>query len=378
LPWDDKLLREVPVTSIMPTKITRRYFLKLSLLCSAGVIFLLSCVGLSKREKKVSYLSNPDLDTVKSDYPGNCFVNGRFVNLSRKADISFLKIIKWRFSSNPQQKEIDSDSYRLNVIRGNSFFDSNRDMIVWLGHASFLIRIDGVTFLTDPCLTNPVFVRRLSELPLDISSIKDVDYLLISHSHLDHLDSDSLEALDLKNTEALLPLGMKPLVRSVNRHVIIQEAGWYQKFNTPEGEPDVFMMPAQHWSNRSLWDQNEVLWGSYIIRGKKRCIYFAGDTAYSHHFRESAQLFPEIDICLMPVGAYKPDYIMKGSHVSPHEAVDAFRDLKGRVFVPMHYGTFTLSDEPPGEPLRILRHLESRDRIGGELRILDAGEVYNI
>jgi len=354
--------------------LTRRRFIQ-----SAAVALLAFLVPdkllAKKRGTKLRYLKNEALPLIQEGYPGNPFREGRFLNEISKPEVSFNTILKWRFSKNPQRDEKRKDTFSLNVKKGNSFFTEKKDMLVWLGHATWFIRLDGVTFLTDPCLEGPLFVKRLSELPCGIDEIKNIDYLLLSHSHRDHLHENSIKQLNLDNTEALVPLRMGTLLKKWRKDLIVQEAGWYQTCKTGAGKPAVTMMPAQHWSQRYTKDINEVLWGSYILKGSKRTIYFAGDTAYAPHFSKTGSLFPVIDIALMPIGAYKPAYIMKGSHMTPDEAVRAFHDLGAHTFVPMHYGTFDLADEPLGEPVRRLKNLDKAGKINGTLKAPGVGEI---
>ncbi|MCP4134593.1 MAG: hypothetical protein GY754_26705 [bacterium] len=361
---------------------SRKEFLRLS--ASGAASILLSSVGLSslfgsQQKENMEYLRNKNLETIKKGYKGNPFADGKFLNEEKGYSFSFSSIAKWKLSRNPQAKEKKNDRFKLTVIKNKSFLDSKEDMIVWLGHASFFIRIEGKTILTDPNLTSPPFVSRRSELPCEIEDIKGLDYLLISHNHLDHLDSDTLEDLDLKKTLALVPLRMGKLVKSFNEDVRVQEAGWYQKYNTGDDNIEIYFMPARHFSNRSLWDQNETLWGTFVIKTKKKTIFFGGDAAWSPtHFKETGSFFTDIDICLMPVGAYSPRYICKDCHVNPEESVRAFNDLKGKSFIPMHYGTFDTTDEPYGEPLRWTKKLEKENKINGELRVLDVGEAFSL
>jgi len=121
-----------------------------------------------------------------------------------------------------------------------------------------------------------------------------------------------------------------------------------------------------------------VLWGSFLIRSPRHTLYFAGDSAYGDHFGVIAQAVGNIDTCLLPIGGYKPPFIMQESHLAPAEAVTAFHDLRGRMLVPMHYGTYDLSDEPLSEPLREIRRLETQGDIAGTLRVLKIGEVLRL
>ncbi len=114
----------------------------------------------------------------------------------------------------------------------------------------------------------------------------------------------------------------------------------------------------------------------FLIKTKETSIYFAGDTGFGEHFNEINEIYDNIDYCLMPIGAYNPNKLMENSHISPTEAIDAFNNLKGGTFVPMHYGTYDLSDEPLGEPVRLL--LENKNKLKGSLKIADPGEILSL
>jgi L-ascorbate metabolism protein UlaG (beta-lactamase superfamily) len=320
-----------------------------------------------------SYVRNEKLPVVLEGYPGNVTNGGVFHDPDHEMDLSFFRIIKWKLSSNPQADEKKSDSYRLQVVRSPQIFTMKEDMLVWLGQASFLIRIDGKTLLLDPVVGDTAFNARKCDRSIEATDIKGIDYLLVSHTHFDHLDKYTIRNSNLSGTKALLPLRMGRLVHDFNPSLTVEEAGWFQKYKTDGVE--VYFLPARHWSARSLAERNRVLWGSYIIKGKNSTIYFAGDTAYGTHFAQIAKLFPKIDIALMPIGAYKPAYIMKQNHMSPEEAALASDDLKANVFVPMHYGTFDLSDEPLSEPLRRIKELSAAKQLDAELKILQPGQV---
>jgi L-ascorbate metabolism protein UlaG (beta-lactamase superfamily) len=116
------------------------------------------------------------------------------------------------------------------------------------------------------------------------------------------------------------------------------------------------------------------LWGAYVFRTKNKTIYYGGDSGYGNHFADAKKLFSTIDIAILGVGAYKPEWFMHPNHISPQDAVKAFHDLGAKTFIPMHYGTFDISDEPVGEPARLLKELEKNKAINGELKLLDLGE----
>ncbi len=354
---------------------SRKNFLRSAGALLTTLLFPGALPGKNRVKKRLTYHKNDHLVTLLDGYPGNPVVRGRFLNEVPKSPVTFSDVLKWRFSPNPQKEEKINDDYALRVRKGDRFFDSEDDMLVWLGHATWYIRLDGITYLTDPCLESPLFVKRLAALPCGIEDIRNVDYLLVSHSHRDHLDEDSIKKINFKKTTALLPLKMGEIIKGWKKGLSVQEAGWYQVYNTPEKHPRVSFLPAQHWSRRSIGDENEILWGSYLIQGREKTIYFGGDSALAPHFKKIGRLFPSIDIALLSIGAYKPPRIMKGSHTSPEEAVKAFADLGAKTFIPMHYGTFDLADEPLGEPVRKLNRLCAGGKVAGDVLIPDVGEV---
>jgi len=356
-------------------KINRRNFIKL---IGLWAINIMGCTNYHPRNSGDEIvLRNSELRTIKTGYGGNPYLNGSFCGqYASEAGDSLLRVLKWKLSSNPKAKKKKNDNFRLKVISHDSLPKGDDDYIIWLGHASFLIRLNGKNILLDPCFTSPPFVRRRSTLPCEVRNF-DVDYLLISHGHYDHLDSDSIKKLGNQNTIAFVPLMMSPLLYTMNKKIVAQEAGWYQQFNTGD-EIEIYLLPAYHWHKRTLSDLNSILWGSYIIKYKDKTIYFAGDSAYSSHFKEIGELFKEIDYAILPIGGYDPPFMMKDNHLNPEEAVQAYYDLNAKILIPMHFGTFDISDEPIGDPIRWLNRLIKARTFNGDVKILDVGEILRI
>ncbi len=325
-----------------------------------------------------TYLLNPELNTIDPDFKGNLFDKGQFRADGMTSEASYRKVLRWQLSKNPQKLEKEKDSFRVNVVPGRSFLSGQDNMIVWLGHASFFIRVNGIQMITDPCLKDLPIVKRKVGLPCSIKEMLGLDYMLISHGHRDHFDKDSISQLMHQNPQMqlLLPLKISDLFGKRKHQVAYQEAGWWQQYKVDT--LDLYFLPAKHWNRRGLTDFNQNLWGSFLIRTPQQSIYFAGDSGYAGHFKEIREKVGAPDICLMPVGAYKPSFIMQPAHMSPQEAVKAFQDLQGKVMIPMHYGTYDLSDEPLGEPVRILKQYQQENRIGGTLKMLAVGETFKI
>lgn len=306
---------------------------------------------------------NPQLKFIKEGYQGNPVVSGRFVNEDREFGAGFSKVLQWMFSKNPQRAEKKQDTLRLEARPDHTIFENGPDAFVWLGHASFLYRINNKLLLTDPCLYDLPGIKRQFPSPFRTHELKQLDYILLSHSHRDHFDSRSMREILRGNpgVKVYCPLKMQPLVHRVGgKH--ITEAGWYQEFPQDETGIRISFLPSKHWNRRYVHDTNRELWGAFWIGSEKQSIYFAGDTAYHTHFSDARQLLPALKHAFMPIGAYKPNYMMKSSHTSPQEAIQGFTDLGAQYFVPMHYGTYDLSDEPMSEPMNLVRAHLSRER----------------
>lgn len=261
------------------------------------------------------------------------------------------------------------------------------DMVVMLGHATVFIRLAGKQILIDPLLGNvPVpnltFLsssKRFSAFPIDPKKFVNLDYILVSHSHYDHCDKSSLKLIQKQNPKAkiLTGLRMQLLLQDWMPKHKIQEAGWFQKYNTDE-QVEIVFVPSCHWSNRGLNDANETLWGGFIIKSASKTIYFSGDSGYGNgtHFKKIGELFPNINLAMIGAGAFAPTWFMKYNHQEPADTIKTFQDCKAKRLIPFHFGTFDLSDEPLNEPALILEQLQKENKIGDdELKIVKFGEV---
>jgi L-ascorbate metabolism protein UlaG (beta-lactamase superfamily) len=324
-----------------------------------------------------AYKFNPALKFIKENINGNLYINGQFVFKDKIEKIPYQNLIKWLLHGNPQRREKNQDKFVPAIVSNNEFIKDQKSKIVWLGHSSFYIQIDKIRILTDPVFfaLAPVRMHRKHGLPCHISDLQNIDYILLSHGHRDHLDIPSLRKI-LKynpNVEVLCPLGFERMLQKIGFQKI-QEAAWWQRYNTKDIKID--FLPAKHWNRRHILDFNTTLWGSFAIQHQDLKIYFAGDTAYESHFKEIQQHYQDFDIALMPIGAYKPKFIMEWAHTSPEEAVMASNDLQAKIFIPMHYGTYDLSDEPASEPIKIIQNQKQEKRLEARLEILDVGEAF--
>jgi L-ascorbate metabolism protein UlaG (beta-lactamase superfamily) len=326
----------------------------------------------------VHYRRNEALRTIRPGYVGNKLIGAEFCNGEALFEPSFGTALRWQLTANPQKEEKKKDTWTPAVVPCAEAFFSADDMLVWLGHSCFLLRIKGVSLLFDPVLFSSLGLRHRHALPCRPEEVRNIDYLLLSHGHRDHLDEKSIKLLAQQNPQlkVLSSLGMAGLLRGMAPSLPVQEAGWWQQYDLgPDAPFEIYYLPASHWHRRGLGDLNKVLWGSFLIKTDDRILYFAGDTSYADHFEQIEQAFGPIDIVLMPIGAYKPAFMMSGSHVNPHEAAKAANVLRTGHVVPMHYGTFDLSDEPASEPLRLLTEVAAGGLLRGVLHAPAVGEI---
>ena len=240
--------------------------------------------------------------------------------------------------------------------------------VTWVGHSTLLIQLDGVNVLTDPHWSrraSPVSFggpRRLTPPGLRFEDLPPIHVVVISHDHYDHLDRETVKRLAATHRpKFLVPLGLKSWLAEIGV-TDVDELDWWDE-SRAHGLTFV-CVPARHFSGRTPWDRNQRLWSGWAVIGRERRLYFAGDTAYWRGLKEIGARLGPFDLAAIPIGAYLPPVIMKASHTTPEEALAALGDVRGRLFVPLHWGTFDLADEPPRDPPRRLQAEARRLHLG--------------
>jgi L-ascorbate metabolism protein UlaG (beta-lactamase superfamily) len=310
-----------------------------------------------EKKKIVGYCKNPDLEDIlpTAIWPGTPLdQDGRFINHEFPMENSFYDVIRWKLGPQPWKEAKKRDSFRHDVDQSGAFLQDDRDCIVWLGHASFFIRLSGKHILIDPVIGAPPTLRRKSVFPVDPALLSNIDYILLSHDHRDHLDKPSILRLSKQNPQAiwLAGLGMKDLLKSWTNSNQIFTAGWFQRFPALHPSLQMAFVPSRHWAKRELHKTNYRLWGGFVLQNEKHTLYFGGDSGLGNHFQMTKEAFGSIDYFLVGIGAYEPKWFMAPNHMSPHDACEIIRQIQPRHTLAMHHSTFDLSDEPLGEPLR--------------------------
>jgi N-acyl-phosphatidylethanolamine-hydrolysing phospholipase D len=256
------------------------------------------------------------------------------------------------------------------VLRANA--GASGATVTWVGHATLLVQMDGVTFLTDPIWSDTASPvgwagpRRFVPPGVDLAALPPIDFVVISHSHYDHLDLPTLQRLSNGHTRFLVPLRLGEALAAAGVGPV-QELDWWDHLAI--GAVTIHCVPTQHWSQRAVFDNDRTLWSGWAVVGASRRFYFAGDTGYFPGFAEIGRRLGPFDLAAVPIGAYAPPAMMRMHHMNPEEAVQAGLDLGGHRILGMHYGTFELTDEPLDEPPR-------RFHADGERRGLDLDRLW--
>ncbi|MFD2175045.1 MBL fold metallo-hydrolase [Rhodobacter lacus] len=257
--------------------------------------------------------------------------------------------------------------------------------ITMVGHASVLLQVAGLNLLTDPVwsrragplgITGP---KRTTAPGIAFGDLPQIDAILLSHNHYDHLDLATLRKLHRRDAPHLvMPLGTEATARRAGRGLRLTSADWHETVNLAPGV-SVTLTRANHWSSRGLSDRRMALWAGFWINTPVSQIWFAGDTGYGDGaiFRDIRARHGQPDIALIPIGAYAPRWFMAPQHVGPDEAVKIFEDVGAKQAYGIHWGTFQLTDEPREEPRELLaRHLSAAGIAPERFIALEPGASY--
>lgn len=224
--------------------------------------------------------------------------------------------------------------------------DINRNIVVWLGHSSFYIQFSGKRILIDPVFSSyasPVPYSNnafAGTNPYSANDIPDIDYLLITHDHWDHLDYPTIKALDEKIDHIICPLGVgSHFARWGFTEERISEGDWNSSINLA-ADSSVHILPARHYSGRGL-TRNKTLWAAYALISPQQKIYISGDSGYGSHFKVAGESLGPFDLAILDSGQY--DQSWRYVHMMPEDAVKAAKDLGAKALLPAHIGKFSIA-----------------------------------
>lgn len=309
------------------------------------------------------------------------YKNGKFQNLTEtrqlSEDTNFLSMLKEFFFSKSKRRQPSSALPTIKTDLKNLKPDEN--IMVWFGHSSYFLQIDGKKILIDPVLSRnaaPVKFSTRSYKGTDIytvDDIPDIDYLFISHDHFDHLDYDTVTKLRprVKKIIAGLGIGAHFEYWGYAKDTII-ESDWNESITLEDGF-EVIVTPSSHRSGRGS-KSNQTLWASFVIKTPSMKIFYSGDSGYCSHFADIGNNYGPFDLALMECGQYSKYW--KYSHMTPEQVVQACIDLKADKLMPGHWAKFSLSLHDWDEP--IIKVLEESKRKGLPVIYPKIGEKVDI
>ncbi len=306
------------------------------------------------------------------------FDGKRFYNPWNRQSSSLTDLLRWRLSAKPKPWPTKVE---------NSFDDRPQERVFgselrvsFVGHATVLLQTQGLNILTDPVWAESASpfswfkIPRIHPPGIAFSNLPKIDIVLISHSHYDHLNLETVTELWKRdNPRFFAPLGIDRILPFA-----VETLDWDTSIRI-DSQTAIHLQPAQHWSKRGIWDTDKTLWGSFVIETASGLIYFAGDTGYGPHFRDIKSKFGKFRFALLPIGAYEPRWFMRYAHMNPEDAVLAHQDLGEPYSMAIHFGTFRLSDEGYEDPVDFLAENRRQNNISEDrFRALQIGQAWHI
>jgi len=298
------------------------------------------------------FLSGPRYKGPKSDH----FDGTKFTNPNGLEAQDLIGVLKYGLYRKPEKwtKNYETDVREIPIPD----LKENEVQISFVNHSTFLIQVGEMNILTDP-----VWSKRCSPfqwagpermrppgIPMDL--LPPIDLVLLSHNHYDHLDVNTIKELKQRfDPQFVVPLGVSEFLEKLgvtNK----EEIDWHQKIT--RSSIDIKGVPASHFTSRGLFDRDKTLWCGYLIDYKGYKIYFVGDSGYGPNFKVMGEQDGPIDLALIPIGAYKPEWFMSPIHISPDEAVQVHQDVRSKQSIAMHFGTFPLADDAMDTPAKDL------------------------
>ncbi len=351
-----------------------------------GLVVVMALSGCTPKEKQTfseaSWEDQVAQTRVSDLYKPHVGEDGRFfAPWMPMPDKSFLDVLWWKLSS--KNDYTDEEKTFLPAVLPDTaqrLAQTKGDFILWIGHNTFLVRIDETYWLTDPMFSKRALVpARFTPPALTLEAFNRLvpkANILISHNHYDHLDRATMKKLPA-DSRVFVPLGLKQMVENMNK-TDVQQMDWWEEQDLGNGVR-LICLPVQHWSQRITQGRNTTLWASWLLITPKVTVYFGGDSGYFKGFEEFGRRFPGIDYAFMATTAYHPRWFMAYNHMNIPEAVQGFEQLGAKYFIPTQWGTFYLGDEPAGYPgLDLARYIQDKRLDSERFKIMDIGQILAI
>ncbi len=301
---------------------------------------------------------NPYYNGPKSDH-----FDGRvFFNPQGEQPKGLANFIKWKFMERQAKwPECYASEYDCTIpqqrIAGNAL------EVTLIGHATFLIQINGLNIVTDPVWSQRVsplsFIgpKRVNPPGVKFNDLPNIDVVLLTHNHYDHLDIVTLGKLVKRDNPTIItPLGNDTIVKQTIANANVITGDWGDVLSI-SNNTKIHIEPCHHWSARNATDRRMALWAAFVIEAPDMKVYHIGDTGFhlGTNYKDIEVKHGQLDLAIIPIGAYAPRWFLKAQHQDPDEAVDGFKLCKAKHALGHHWGTFQLTNEPIEEPKHALK-----------------------
>jgi L-ascorbate metabolism protein UlaG (beta-lactamase superfamily) len=307
--------------------------------------------------------------------------DGKFRNPVQMHQAGFMGTLRivYRMAFEKPADTAPAKAVPVHAITREQLLVAPNNSVFRLGHSTVLLKLDGQFWLTDPVFSERASPfqwlgpQRFHQPPISIAELPPLKGVILSHDHYDHLDHAAVLALAAKTEHFLAPLGVgDTLVKWGVPTAKVQQLDWWQ--STAVDGVRLTATPAQHFSGRSLTDRNKTLWASWVIQAGGQRIFFSGDTGYFKGFKEIGDKYGPFDLTMLETGAYDPQW--PDVHMQPEQTMQAHIDLRGKLLMPIHNGTFDLALHAWNEPFdRISALAEAR---GQTLATPEIGQQLNL
>ena len=346
------------------------------IIAALGAFSAAALFGMFGRGAMARYYAGP----VSDHFDGT-----RFFDANGAQPRSVIDLVRWRLTGAranwPEQSPSPYSDRPPAEVKDRSW------RISFVGHASLLLQTAGLNLLIDPVWServSPVSFagpRRVNDPGIAFDALPPINAVLVTHCHYDHLDLPTLSRLAAAHRPRVItPLGNDTIMREHDPAIAAEAYDWGERVPLP-GDVSVTLIPVQHWSARGLTDRNKALWAGFVIETPAGRILHVGDSGYGegYHFRNAKARHGPFRLAILPIGAYEPRWFMRGQHMNPADAVQAFRDSGAALALAHHYGTFPLSDEAIDAPPGALADATAAAGItADEFRALRPGQVWQI
>jgi L-ascorbate metabolism protein UlaG (beta-lactamase superfamily) len=296
------------------------------------------------------------------------------------------EVLRWRWGRD-RQRQPWPDSVPVQADTPPPRVTGDKVRLSYVGHVTWLIQTAGLNLLIDPVWSERVSPvpfagpKRVSAAGIAFDALPDIDVVLVSHGHYDHLDLATLSRLAAKHAPRMItPLGNDLTMTAHDASIRAEPFDWQDRVDLGGGIA-MTLVPTRHWTARGLFDRNKALWASFVLETPAGKIYVVCDSGYGEgkHFRRVGEAHGPLRLAILPIGAYEPRWFMKDQHMNPEDAVKALADCGAEQALAHHHATFQLTDEAIDAPLNALHEaLDAANTPRERFVALRPGQVFEI